>query len=181
MKVFYDTEFVEQGPDHPIHLVSLGMVAEDGRELYAVNADMDQGLVRAHSFVGMHVWPHLPLVEPQPGTRGGSHQRLDTDHPDVRPRAQIARLVSAFLSQTPEVELWAWYGAYDHVVLAQLFGTMAQLPGHIPMHTNDLKQEADRLGNPRLPEQLSGEHHALADARHNLTRARALNLLDSTP
>lgn len=178
MKVFYDTEFVEQGPDHPIHFISIGIVTEDGRELYAVNADMDQGLVRKHPFVGKHVWPHLPLVGPKPGVRGGSHKRLDLNHPDVRPRAQIARLVSDFLADTPDVELWAWYGAYDHVVLAQLFGTMVDLPDHIPMWTGDLKQEAARLGDLQLPEQPSGEHHALADARHNLTRARALNLLE---
>lgn len=177
-KVFYDTEFVEQGPEHPIHFVSIGMVAEDGRELYAVNADMDQHLVRTHPFVGEHVWPHLPLVDPKPGVRGGSHKRLDLDHPDVRPRAQIARLVSAFLAEVPDVQLWAWYSSYDHVVLAQLFGSMVDLPDHIPMWTGDLKQEAARLGNPQLPEQPSGEHHALADARHNLTRARALNLLE---
>lgn len=177
-RVFYDTEFVEQGPDHPIHCISIGMVAEDGRELYAVNADMDQNLVRNHPWVGQHVWPHLPLVEPQRGIRGGSHRRLDLAHPDVRPRAQIARLVCDFLAFTHDAELWAWYKAYDHVVLAQLFGTMVDLPSHIPMWTNDLKQEAHRQGNPRLPEQPAGAHNALADARHNLTRARALNLLD---
>ncbi len=178
MKVVYDTEFVERGPEHPIHFVSIGMVAEDGRELYAVNADMDQHLVRTHPFVGQHVWPQLPLIAPLPGYRGGTHERLDLDHPDVRPDAQIARLISDFLLRTPDPELWAWYGGYDHVALAQRFGTMVQLPSHVPMWTNDLKQEAARQGNPRLPEQPVGAHNALADAHHNLTRARALNLLD---
>lgn len=177
MKVFYDTEFFERGPQHPIQFLSIGMVTEDGRELYAVNADMDQHGVRTHPWLGKHVWPHLPLVDPEPGVRGGSHKRLDTDHPDVRPVKQIARLVSTFLANVLDVELWAWYGAYDHVVLAQLFGTMVDLPAHIPMLTNDLKQEAVRLGDPTLPAQPEGEHHALADARHNLTRARALGLL----
>ncbi|CAL9380831.1 3'-5' exoribonuclease [Nocardiopsis dassonvillei] len=178
MKVFYDTEFVERGPEHPIHFISIGMVAEDGRELYGVNADMDQDLVRTHPWVGKHVWPHLPLVEARQGVRGGSRRRLDTDHPDVRPHAQISRLVSDFLASVPDVELWAWYGGYDHVVLAQRWGTMVQVPSHVPRWTNDLRQEAHRQGNPRLPEQPGDEHHALADARHNLTRARALGLLD---
>lgn len=178
MRVFYDTEFVERGSEHPIHFVSIGMVTEDGRELYAVNADMDQHLVRNHPWVGQHVWPHLPLVSPTPGVRGGTHKRLDLAHPDVRPRVQIARLISAFLAKVPDVQLWSWYSSYDHVVLSQLFGAMVDLPDHIPMWTNDLKQEAVRQGNPRLPEQPPGEHHALADARHNLTRAQALNLLE---
>ncbi|MEU0492654.1 3'-5' exoribonuclease [Nocardiopsis sp. NPDC006139] len=178
MKVFYDTEFVERGPDHPIHFVSIGMVAEDGRELYAVNADMEQELVRTHPWVDENVWPHLPLTGPAGGTRDASRERLDTDHPDVRPRAAIARLVAGFLDATPDVELWAWYGSYDHVVLAQLFGSMVRFPERAARWTNDLRQEAARLGDPRLPEQSGGEHHALADARHNLVRARALGLLD---
>lgn len=69
------------------------------------------------------------------------------------------------------------HGAYDHVVLAQLWRTMANLPEHVPAWTNDLRQEAHRLGDPVLPAQPRDAHHALADARHNVTRARALGLL----
>lgn len=35
------------------------------------------------------------------------------------------------------------------------------------MYTRDLKQPCGSLGNPQLPEQGKGEHHALADARWN--------------
>lgn len=175
MRIFYDTEFLERGPSYPIALISIGMVAEDGRELYAVNADMDQHAVRTHPWVGQHVWPHLPLASPTPGYRGGSHPRLDEDHPDVRPRAQIARMVHEFVRASPSPQLWAWYCSYDHVVLAQLFGRMVDLPGDIPMFTCDLKQEVDRLGDPQLPEQQEGEHHALADARHLRLRAEWLD------
>jgi hypothetical protein len=35
------------------------------------------------------------------------------------------------------------------------------------MYTRDLKQWCASIGNPRLPEQDKGEHHALADARWN--------------
>jgi hypothetical protein len=51
---------------------------------------------------------------------------------------------------------------------------MIDLPDGVPMFTNDLKQEAVRLGSPVMPEQGQGEHHALADARHNLAMARFL-------
>jgi hypothetical protein len=177
MRVFYDTEFLERGPEHPIELISIGMVAEDGRELYAVNADLPEECVRTHDWLSEHVWPHLPLAEPDAAARDGSASRLDLGHPDVRPRARIARLVAEFLERTPEPELWAWYGAYDHVVLTQLWRTMVETPDHVPKWTNDLRQEARRLGDPVLPRQPGGEHHALADARHNVTRARALGLV----
>lgn len=39
------------------------------------------------------------------------------------------------------------------------------LPKGWPMYTRDIKQWCDELGNPQLPEQGKGEHHALADAR----------------
>ena len=47
------------------------------------------------------------------------------------------------------------------------------------MWTNDLKQECERVGNPRMPEQESGEHNALADARH--VRAMAAFLTGTAP
>lgn len=109
--------------------------------------------------------------------------KLDMDHPDVRSPGQIRRMVSDFIlnSHPPRkdmdrdhVQLWAWYGAYDHVAMAQLFGPMIDLPNHIPMHTNDLKTEHMRLGGVEVPRQGRGAHNALDDARHNLTRARAI-------
>ena len=39
MRFFYDCEFIEDGTT--IELVSLGMVAEDGRELYVVSTEFD--------------------------------------------------------------------------------------------------------------------------------------------
>ncbi|WP_055477631.1 3'-5' exoribonuclease [Sphaerimonospora mesophila] len=174
MKIYYDTEFLEDG--ETIELISIGMVAEDGRELYAVNADMPFRRVIRHDWLRENVVPSLPVAPCLPGHRCSSHGggHLDTDHPDVRPRAQIARMVEAFILASPEPELWAYYAAYDHVALCQLWGRMVDLPDGVPMFTHDIKQEAARLGNPPLPEQASGEHNALADARHNREMAEYL-------
>lgn len=35
MRYFYDTEFIEDG--HTIDLISIGVVAEDGRSYYAIS------------------------------------------------------------------------------------------------------------------------------------------------
>lgn len=102
--------------------------------------------------------------------------RLDMDHPDVRPLGQIRRLVSDFIEAShpigpdlhrDNVKMWAWYGAYDHVRLAQLWGPMIDLPSHIPMLTHDLKSEAMRLGNPEIPKQAGKVHDARADTLQN--------------
>jgi hypothetical protein len=76
----------------------------------------------------------------------------------------------------PHVELWANYGAYDHVALAQLFGPMIDLPEGMPMFTRDIQQEAARLGlkDSDLPQQGEGLHNALSDARHNRVVRRFL-------
>src|SRR3546814_9119254 len=82
-----------------------------------------------------------------------------------KPNTQIRDDVASFICG-PGVDLWADYAAYDHVALAQLFGRMIDLPPNIPMYTNDFQQRRSDLGHQEIPEQSSGVHDALADARH---------------
>lgn len=179
MRIWYDTEFLEDG--RTIELISIGMIAEDGRELYVVNEEIDTGslheLICQHQWLMENVVPSLPLHVDTRGQK--SHGRistssryqgffnLDMTSNEVMPRRMIRNAVRDFILATPDPELWAWYGAYDHVALAQLWGRMIHLPKGVPMWTNDLKQECMRLGNPDMPAQDEGLHNALADARHN--------------
>ncbi|WP_228981426.1 3'-5' exoribonuclease [Streptomyces sp. DH12] len=175
-RVFYDCEFLEDG--RTIDLISIGMVREnDGAELYLVNRDMPIRKIRKHPWLMKNVVPGLPRAHGDRILHMPKSWLFDYAHPAVQPRDVIASRVRRFITDTPDPQLWAWYGAYDHVVLAQLFGRMIDLPTGIPMWTNDLRQEAERLGNPQLPEQPDGLHNALADARHNLARARFLDQL----
>lgn len=139
--IWFDTEFIEDGKT--IDLISIGLVREDGRELYLENVECDHS--RASDWVQENVLPHLA------GVRSS--------------REYIADTVVAFVGDSPE--FWGYYADYDWVVLCQLFGTMMDLPKGWPMYCRDIKQMCDSLGNPRLPEQGEGEHHALADARWN--------------
>ncbi|MBE4783944.1 3'-5' exoribonuclease [Streptomyces caniscabiei] len=176
MRIFYDTEFIDDGTT--IDLVSIGMVREDGAELYAVSSQFNVLKLQANPWLVENVWSSLPSYK-HPGTMrchcGPGH--LDTSSPDVRSRAQIANLVADFILDTPDPQLWAYYSAYDHVALAQLWGPMINLPRGIPMQSDDIVTEAKRLGlRPNdLPQQPDGLHNALADARHNLVRARFLD------
>jgi 3' exoribonuclease, RNase T-like len=158
-RYFYDCEFIEDG--RLIDLVSIGVVDEYGREFYAVSTEFDDR-------------PAVPWV------RRNVLDRLPSPaDPAWRSRERIRDDLYAFLTEplTPNsvMELWAWYAAYDHVALAQLWGTMPALPREIPRFTKDLRQLWDDRGRPPLPAADAPRHDALVDARHNLARWRALH------
>lgn len=168
MDYYYDSEFLEDG--FTIELLSLGIVAGDGREYYAVSADFRLDRLLTEPWLLANVVPSLPISVGRDADDNPITIAWDTDHPDwaaVKPRAEIAVEVRDFLLAADPPALYAWYADYDHVVLCQLWGRMIDLPEGLPKLTLDLKQEVVRLGNPRVPAQATGAHNALADARHN--------------
>ena len=56
MRYFYDTEFIDNG--RIIDLISIGVVADDGREFYAISTEFDPE--SAGRWVRTHVLPKLP-------------------------------------------------------------------------------------------------------------------------
>lgn len=183
MRYAYDTEFLDDG--RTIELISIGIVAEDGREFYAVNEAINvhplHERIRSHQWLMANVIPHLPLAEIHPGIIRPlmKNYKLDDTSNQVMPLRMIRNGVREFIpAEQGPAELWAYYGAYDHVALAQLFGPMINLPGNIPMFTNDLKQEMCRRGLTKqdLPEQFDDEHHALADARWVMAALKQIEL-----
>ena len=141
MKIWFDCEFAEHGV--VILPISIGMVREDNQTLYIESIDFDTTL--ANKWVRQHVIPKLyaPQVP------------LLTDE-------LAAEKIKEFAGKNPE--FWAYYGAYDWVMLCQLYGPMIDLPEGWPMYCRDVKQLCDDLGNPRLPKQTTPKHHALNDA-----------------
>lgn len=155
MRFFYDTEFIEDGVT--IDLVSIGVVDERGREFYAVSTEFDPD--KAGPWVRAHVLPQLP----SPGDSAW------------RSRERIRSDLLQFIGKPPGgVQLWAWFAAYDHVALAQLWGPMPSLPRQLPRFTRDLRQRWEDLGKPQLPTPPTNAHDALADARHNFHRWQSL-------
>lgn len=167
MKYFYDTEFLEDG--QTIDLISIGIVAEDGREYYAVNSDANWDRIAKNDWLMKNVWPHLPLRGRKPSNgyvNSGSEGILDTSSVLVKPKWVIRNEIREFLSAGTPPELWAWYSAYDHVVLAQMWGRMINLPKGLPMFTNDVRSLSLWTGVDELPKQTGAAHNALADAKH---------------
>lgn len=146
MRYWFDTEFHDDG--RVIDLISIGVVAEDGREYYAVSADYDP--TRADAWLRANVLPHLGDTPPQR-------------------RQTIKQELEAFFSQGGTPEFWADCGEYDWIVLRQLFGSLIQWPAGWPILAMDIEQWRLQRGAPAFPPQAAGRHNALADARH--TRA----------
>jgi hypothetical protein len=151
VRFFYDTEFIEDGVT--IDLVSIGVVDEEGREFYAVSTDFDPG--KAGPWVRENVLPKLPSPADK-AWRGRERIRAD--------------LLEFLGKPAGGIELWAWFAAYDHVALAQLWGPMPALPRQLPRFTRDLRQRWEDVGKPKLPAAPTDAHDALADAKHNLER-----------
>jgi hypothetical protein len=163
MRYFIDTEFNENG--RVIDLISIGIVAEDGREYYAVSKEFT--IMDCNTWVVENVLSLLPPVKEWKWPR------------------EIAVEALEFIREgAGKPVFYGWYADYDWVVFCQIFGSMINLPKGFPMYCRDLKQMADEIqelltgtersiyadenGRLILPSQEGTEHDALEDARWNV-------------
>lgn len=160
MRYFIDTEFIEY--PYTIDLISIGIVCEDGRELYAISQDFD--ITKASQWVKDNV-----ILKLSPRTN------FQMDSLWVA-KSYIKTMIIDFIGDDKKPEFWGYYADYDWVAFCQLFGTMMDLPRTFPKYCLDFKQclwqltnvglPKDDFGHIILPKQESGHHNALEDARH---------------
>lgn len=181
IKYFVDSEFIDDG--RTIDLISIGIICEDGREYYAISTEFDSK--KASQWVKDNVLSKLPPRYVNPVYES---PRLREESRAWKPRSQIMQEILEFITESPE--LWGYYSAYDFVAFSQLMSSseskntrnpllnlfgflrpkkhnpmVENYPSGYPYYCNDIKQWCKQLGNPRLPEQTKGEHHALIDAK----------------
>lgn len=154
-RIFFDTEFIEDG--NTIDLISIGMVKENGEELYLVSSEFDES--KADSWVVDNVISKLDV---------------DQRYPNYQIRDKVLEFIGA-----DKPEFWAYYADYDWVVFCRLFGRMMDLPNHFPKYCNDIKQLTRNLKFDTHTIQQENEHNALDDAKWNLAVFRAANKLDA--
>ena len=150
MRYFFDTEFIER--PGTLELISIGMVSEDRRELYAISTEFDRR--KANVFVRENVLPKLPR---KTSAKGRAVWKT---------RAAIRDEIRAFVGDDKNPQFWAYFADYDWVLFCWLFGAMVKLPEGWPMLCLDLKQSMIERGLKRehLPPN-DFAHEALADAR----------------
>ena len=163
MIYYIDTEFYEDGAR--IHLISIGIVCEDGRELYLENSEFRWSIVPRDHWIQKNV---RPFLEHGDGLRCAFT------------RAELRFAIQQFVfNGHGKPVFYGYFADYDWVVLCQLFGRMVDLPKGFPYYCRDLKQTMDELGldgewkkaNCPDPE---NEHHALVDARWNMQLHKAI-------
>lgn len=149
MKYFLDTEFIE-APGH-LDLISIGIVAEDGRKFYLENSEVDWG--RASPWVIANVRPHVV----------SANNRTLMGEVAV-PKSEMGDRIQAFVGVDPS-QFWGYYCDYDWVALCWLFGTMMDLPKGFPFLCRDLRQALDERGLQHVKQPDDAPHHALSDAQ----------------
>lgn len=196
MKYFIDTEFIEgfhkplfEKKRHFIDLISIGIVCEDGRELYRISNEFDSRLADR--------WVKDNVIS-----------KLEPNYMNYKSNKEIVIDIKEFMGYKPEwtdygsdeftndknIEIYAYYADYDWVLFCSLFGRMIDLPHGMPMYCRDLKQTLDEkirewapnadYSNNEIyrvfkhtdgyPEE-KNEHNALDDAKWNFQLYKFLN------
>jgi len=108
MKIFLDTEFT--GLHQNTSLISIGMVAEDGRELYCELNDYDHEQV--DEWLKTNVIANLYNTNPIN-------------------REAVAKAIEGFIEPYESVEIWSDCLAYDWVLFCELFGGAFGVPKNV--------------------------------------------------
>jgi hypothetical protein len=122
VKYWIDTEFIAK--PYTIDLISIGLVAEDGREFYAESSEVDWSKAS--------LWT-LENVRPQLDGKGMM-------------REEIGYAVRQFTDGDEHPVFWGYFPAYDWVALNWLFGSMDELPFHYPQLWPGHQTVGDRTG-----------------------------------
>jgi len=190
MKYFFDTEFIEGfhkplfGKNrHFIDLISIGIVAEDGRKYYAISNEYDYNdcspWVKENVILPM--FESLNAVQQQCSDVENFHKVPGIGKSLEQIKLDIKAFTICDMDGDSKSEFYAYYADYDWVLFCSLFGTMMDLPTWYPMYCKDLKQMFDEKQSyytnpkskwsnlkehPEYPKQVN-EHNALADAKWN--------------
>lgn len=183
MKYFIDTEFIEgfRKPlfgkrRHFIDLISIGIVAEDGREYYAISKNFNPK--DANAWVRQNVISQLPpkhfdlYDSPRRKQEAMSWKSNKEILIDILDFTGCWRDQLFWRAGNDIPEFYGHYSDYDWVLFCSLFGTMMDLPKGFPMYCVDLKQMMDERGLDKEWKRKNhpdpdGEHNALVDAKWN--------------
>lgn len=165
MKYFLDCEFIDTGRE--IDLISIGIVDENNRSYYAINADCD--LNKASDWVKENVIEQLPPKNPIPtevsprlweeSKAWKSYQQIrrdileyfvNTDGATIKDIIDDLVIDYQFLYKKNKPEIWSYYGAYDYVVFCQLMCSRPKKVKNIFQYLSHLFKKEAQSYNPMV-------------------------------
>lgn len=168
MKYFLDQEFHERmykpllgKKHHIIELISIGIVAEDGREYYAVCKDFDLNAAWKNKWLRENVLKRI-FDDIEPFYDFNKFNMRAALNEAGKKKEDIVLDILAFTSnkvvKNPDHSVtitvdrgpifYGYFADYDWVLFCSLFGTMMSLPNGYPMYCIDLMQSlAEKLIN----------------------------------
>lgn len=147
-KIFFDTEFT--GLHQNTTLISIGMVAEDGRELYCELLDYDKKQVDP--------WIQENVIR----------NLLKTNLID---KESLKKAIEGFIEPYEKVEMWSDCLAYDWVLFNEIWGHAFNIPkkiNYIPFDLCTLLKLRDidpDINREEFVGMIGVKHNALHDAK----------------
>jgi hypothetical protein len=175
-KLFLDLEFT--GLHKLTTPISIGLVAEDGKEFYAEFTDFDEAQI--DDFLSQHILTKRILTDYV------FEEHYDPDANTVLVKGDmdlVKQTLTAWLENYKEdgVEIWGDVLAYDWVLFVSIFGNAFDVPSfvhYIPMdlatalktfgEDPDVDRELYAYGEEKAKENEADAHNALHDARTQL-------------
>lgn len=173
MNIYFDTEFT--GLHKNTTLISLGMVADNGKSFYAEFTDYDES--QCDDWIKENVIANLKF-------KGGQLTRLSR-HDDGRPNINaiemraskeiVSEQLRTWLKQFDTVQFVSDVCHYDMVLLIDLFGTAFDLPSNVSASCHDINQDiakyygvSEKEAFDKSREEILSEHGIFIDGnKHN--------------
>lgn len=125
MKIFFDTEFT--GLHQQTTLISIGLVAEDGRSFYAELTDYDQSQI--DDWLKENVINNLLLNSNE--WDGMEYFGINQEDAVKGDTETVRKWLTTWLTQFDGVEIWSDCLSYDWVLFCQIFGHAFSIPKNI--------------------------------------------------
>ena len=142
MNLYFDTEFT--GLHKNTTLISIGIVADNGKSFYAECTDYDES--QCDDWIKENVIANLKFKDGQ-FTRLSRH---DDERPNMNaiemraPKEIVREQLRTWLKQFDSVQFVSDVCHYDMVLLIDLFGTAFDLPSNVSASCHDINQDIAR-------------------------------------
>lgn len=138
MELFFDCEFT--GLHKDTTLVSIGIVAENGKKFYAEFSDYDES--QCDDWIKENVLKHTIFAG-----NDALAARLGKDSNTtvvIGGKADIRHELGEWLKQFDSVQFVSDVSHYDFILLIDIFGTAFDLPGNVSAACHDINQDIAR-------------------------------------